>query len=801
MKQCIKCKNNFSENNVPCPFDGGKHIPDNLLGTVIDGKYRLEKCIGRGGMGAVYLAQHTSVNKKFAVKVLLQSLVEANPAAYDRFRREAQATSRINHPNAISVIDFGQTEDGTSYLVMEYVEGVSLRRFVDRLGGKLPLDKFLNLSKQICSGILAAHKAGVVHRDIKPDNIMIETIDGQDFARVLDFGIAKLRDNQQHTNLTETGALLGTPTYMSPEQCSGEKVDHRTDIYSLGIMFYQMLSGEVPFKASSPPALIILHVTQAPKPLIGVYPNTPEPLSRVIMQTLEKRPDKRQRNVNELIEQLDAALNPTANQWKVVFNGLLDTSDATRLRLLQGLQQDFNIAASQAEQLISAKGVSVKKTRTQDEANKIAEKLRNLGANIKVETIVGEPIDQAKSQNTPAVNTLSFSSDQTIIDPLLETDSYKMLSYVSEKAKPSTNTGQLLEEATVKAKPNTGHLSEDSTMALYETDKTQAYSAQNSQSSTTSPVQTPVAIANSTGTSINSASASNTSIIPKNATSLDLSANLWKVEVDGQIYEDLNEETIDAWLWEKRLTHTDKICRGNGQWYEITTIPRFRRILTEIEIQESQTKKSTSSKTVSSRNEDKAFFSKAAKVAGVILGFYIIINVINQYYVRACVSSDLYSVLVTNRINVNMLRNGVQERLKDRSLYIPDKSIDINADYKNQRVSVFINFKQSLFLIPIKHQVKREDVNFRITMEHVIQIKEDDAIALQGVTKEEIEDYKQKKAEEEAKKAQEGAYVADRPLNERDALILELGKRESGILPSSGLIKQAIRAKQGEDKQ
>lgn len=778
MKQCIKCKNSFADNNTPCPFDGGKHIADNLLGTVIDDKYKLEKCIGRGGMGAVYLAQHTS-NKKFAVKVLLQSLVESNPAAYDRFRREAQATGRINHPNAVSVIDFGQTEDGTSYLVMEYVEGVSLRRFVDRLGGKLPLDKFLSLAKQICSGIAAAHKAGVVHRDIKPDNIMVEHVDGQDIARVLDFGIAKLRDNQQHTNLTETGALLGTPTYMSPEQCSGEKVDHRADIYSLGIMFYQMLSGEVPFKAISAPALIILHVTQAPKPLLETCPYLPEPIARVIMQALEKRPDLRQRTVNEFIEQLDAALNPNANQWKVVFNGLMDTSDATRSRLLQGLQLDFNIPASQAEQLISSKGVTVKKTRTQEEANKVAEKLRSLGANIKVETIISAQVEKPKLTNEPLLNTLKLSSPQETIDPLLETDSYKMLSYVSEKAKPTT-----------------GQLVEDPTIALAEIVQTQAYSSQAAQvavAKETIPAPTSVTIAKPAEAITNPQ--------VKTPTAIDLSANLWKLDADGQIYENLTEDTIEAWLWEKRLTPSDKVCRGNGQWYELSSIPKFRRILNEAEAQEAQSKKIAPEKADLQASENRAFLSKAAIVGAIVLSFYVVINVINQYYVRACVDNDIYTIVTTNRMNVRMVKNGVQERLKDRGLNIPDKSISVSADYKKQNISVFINFTQSVFLIPIKHQVKRENVNFRITMDHVIQVKEEDEIALVGVSKEEIEDYKKKKAEEEAKKAQEGAYVADRPLNERDALILELGNRENGVLPSADLIKQGVRAKQSEQQQ
>ncbi|MBK7996823.1 MAG: protein kinase [Blastocatellia bacterium] len=141
MKQCLKCKKESSNASEPCPYDGGRHLFDELLGITIDGKYKLEKCIGRGGMGAVYLATHIQVNNKVAIKVLLKSLIEAHPAAYDRFRREAQATGRIKHPNAVSVTDFGQTDEGTAYLAMEYVAGAPLRRLLDKTP-KLPLDHF-----------------------------------------------------------------------------------------------------------------------------------------------------------------------------------------------------------------------------------------------------------------------------------------------------------------------------------------------------------------------------------------------------------------------------------------------------------------------------------------------------------------------------------------------------------------------------------------------------------------------------------------------------------------------------------
>lgn len=779
MKQCLKCKKESSNASEPCPYDGGRHLFDELLGTTIDGKYKLEKCIGRGGMGAVYLATHIQVNNKVAIKVLLKSLIEAHPAAYDRFRREAQATGRIKHPNAVSVTDFGQTDEGTAYLAMEYVAGAPLRRLLDKTP-KLPLDRFLNLAKQICAGISAAHKAGVIHRDIKPDNVMVEIIDNQEVARVLDFGIAKLRDNQQHTNLTETGALLGTPNYMSPEQCTGNPIDHRTDIYSLGIMFYQMISGELPFKAVNAPALIIMHVTQAPTHLKEICPSVPEPLAKVIMQTLEKNPNDRQRSVTELIEQLEAALIPNASQWRVVYYGLLDTGDSTRQKFLQGIQQDFGISATQAEQIISSKGMSLKKTQTQADASKIADKLRSIGANVKVESIISEKSFDSSNNTIAPIKIGQTPVNEPTVDPLLETDSYKMLSYVTEKAKAST--GEL--------GGHTDNLSEDATVNFSNTIGTKAYSSPPVLSSSNLPSSNTDQLPTQINTLNNNASP-NTSPLPNAATIIE-SAFLWKLNLDGQIHENLTEETIEAWAKDGHLAKTDKVCRGNGQWHELGTIPKFRRILDELAL---ETKPVMVEKATPVSN-DKTFFVKAAVVGGVFLSLYIGITLFIQYYTYLCVKDDTYYVLLSNKLNVATVREKLQDRLKERRVYIPDDQIAVIADYKKQNVAVSINFKQPLIFIPIRYEVKRQS-NIKITMDQLLQVTEEDKIELVGVTENEIEDYRKKKAEEEAAKAQSG-YVADRPLNERDALILELGNQEKGILPSRGLIRQAIRAKQQE---
>jgi serine/threonine-protein kinase len=236
--------------------------PDALLGLVLDDKYRLEERLGEGGMGAVYRAMHLLIERPVAVKVLSQRLV-TDDAAKERFRREARAAGRLQHTNAVAVTDFGETKEGLVYLVMELLEGKPLREV---LAQDAPLDpaRAVSLMLQISAAVEAAHEAGILHRDLKPGNIfLVQRPDSPYIVKVLDFGIAKIADAGGEFNLndtlTGTGVMIGTPRYMSPEQCDGAQLTPASDVYSLGVILYEMLTGQTPFNGASPLALALKH--------------------------------------------------------------------------------------------------------------------------------------------------------------------------------------------------------------------------------------------------------------------------------------------------------------------------------------------------------------------------------------------------------------------------------------------------------------------------------------------------------------------------------------------------------------
>ena len=279
---------------------------DKFTGQILDEKYKLEKLLGQGGMGAVYLGQHIKIGKLVAIKILLSDTTK-EATSFERFKREAEATARIKHPNIVGVSDFGQTDDGLTFMVMEYIQGYSLRSLLDR-ETKLAPKHAVKFICQICAAMAAAHEAGIIHRDLKPDNIMIEVIDGFEVARVLDFGIAKLKDSQQQ-QLTAVGGAIGTATYMSPEQCGGDNVDSRSDIYSIGIILYQLLSGQLPFQSNNRLAILVQQMATPPQPLGEICPELPIELTQVVMKALEKDPELRQQSASELSEQLKKATN------------------------------------------------------------------------------------------------------------------------------------------------------------------------------------------------------------------------------------------------------------------------------------------------------------------------------------------------------------------------------------------------------------------------------------------------------------------------------------------------------------
>lgn len=311
MKQCPVCNREMREQLLFCPFDGQTLISvdqgDKFIGFTLDDKYRLDEKIGEGGMGKVYRATHILMDHTVAIKILRPHL-SSDEVALERFRREARAAASIRHPNAVAVTDFGvNKETGLSYLVMELLEGVELR---DRMKEKqwLGFEESFIIVQQICLALQAAHAKGIIHRDLKPDNIWLLKSD-DDFPRVkvLDFGIAKLK-TAETSNLTQQGMIVGTPFYMSPEQCVGDELDARSDIYSLGIIIYEILTGKVPFRASTPMGVALKHSNELPKPLHQLRSDMPHPIENVVLRALKKQREDRQDSAMQLAQEFEAAL-------------------------------------------------------------------------------------------------------------------------------------------------------------------------------------------------------------------------------------------------------------------------------------------------------------------------------------------------------------------------------------------------------------------------------------------------------------------------------------------------------------
>jgi len=285
-------------------------VSDPMIGRVLDGKYEILSPLGAGGMGAVYLARRVLIGDEVAVKVLHTKF--ANDDTFvERFRREARAAAQLHHPNVVTIHDYGESrgEQGFAYIVMELVRGESLRDLLRR-EGKLETARAVSLMRDICAGVGAAHRHGIVHRDIKPDNIIVMPADedsATERVKVVDFGIAKLRDMAHEATLTEVGAMVGTPFYMSPEQCRGEHLDARADVYSLGALLYEMLAGTPPFVAASLTGIILKHVNEPPPPMPQEL-RVPPALQAAIARSLSKDPNARQRDATEFARDIQAAL-------------------------------------------------------------------------------------------------------------------------------------------------------------------------------------------------------------------------------------------------------------------------------------------------------------------------------------------------------------------------------------------------------------------------------------------------------------------------------------------------------------
>jgi serine/threonine-protein kinase len=315
MKKCPKCGTVYDTDNTLCPNDGAVLVRtrDTLLGQTLASKYRIDEKISEGGMGTVYRATHILMEKQVAIKVLHPALA-ADEKIVARFTREAKAASRISHPHALSVTDFGEDEGGIVFLVMEYLRGRTLKQVI-RASGPLQLARAVEITRQVAGALDAAHAEGVVHRDLKSDNIMLEEVGGtNDWAKVLDFGIAKIQEPVgQDPELTAPNLIIGTPQYMSPEQCSqAAEIDKRSDIYSFGVILYEMLVGHVPFTGASATEIMLKHLQEPPPSVLVERKDLPAAVGEVVAKALAKRREERQQSAGELAEEFAAAAEGAA---------------------------------------------------------------------------------------------------------------------------------------------------------------------------------------------------------------------------------------------------------------------------------------------------------------------------------------------------------------------------------------------------------------------------------------------------------------------------------------------------------
>lgn len=280
------------------------------IGTVIDERYELIAHIGDGGMGSVFKAREAELDRQVAIKIIRPELLR-DSESQARFQREWQMMSNLVHPNIVALYRFGVWQDKWSYFAMEYLEGESLRERIDK-SGALPLDLFFKIADQICLALQAAHNSGIVHRDLKPGNVMMTDHPSPNTVKIVDFGIAGFSDQSAATQrLTQTGELVGSVHYMSPEQCKGAPTDARSDIYSTGCLFYELLSGKIPLQADNPIALIQKHLVEYPDEITGKEVALPEGLNNVVFKAIAKDPQDRYQTMDELRDDLALVANGT----------------------------------------------------------------------------------------------------------------------------------------------------------------------------------------------------------------------------------------------------------------------------------------------------------------------------------------------------------------------------------------------------------------------------------------------------------------------------------------------------------
>jgi len=355
-KRCPSCERLF-ETSVGdfCAHDGTELVKvttdDPNIGRLVDGRFRVQERLGSGGMGVVYAAEQASVGRRVAVKLIRADRAHKQDA-FERFVRECRAVSKLSSPHTVWVVDAGVQEDGSAYLVMEYLKGETLRALLKR-GGPLSVEVSTAYLRDIAASLSEAHALGIVHRDLKPSNVFVaELPDGNTVTKLLDFGIAVLDDPEDGQQLTSSSEIPGTPAYVAPERVTGEAFDARSDVYALGVVWYEMLTGETPFEGETAWDMLRAHVDQEPPLLSEVRPGLamPPALEELLYRCLSKSPRGRPRDASELLRLLQADGGPTT--------GDLETLSSLMLR-----RPELEVAAAQATPAPSRQKVATTSTR------------------------------------------------------------------------------------------------------------------------------------------------------------------------------------------------------------------------------------------------------------------------------------------------------------------------------------------------------------------------------------------------------------------------------------------------------
>jgi len=358
MKYCETCNATYPTGFNTCPKDQTvlRVVSELMPGLIIRDKYQIVDKIGSGGMATVYRVKHLAFNEERAIKVVSSKLMD-DSNFIKRFRTEAIVTRKLQHPNAVRVDDLDTTEDGRLFMVMEYVKGRDLRNMIQH-SGPLPVERALHITRQVSSALACAHQLGITHRDIKPDNILlVAQPSGEDLVKVLDFGIAKVREGAMDVGggytATQTGMVVGTPQYISPEQAmgrSGDQIDGRADLYSLGVVVYEMLTARQPFESDTAMGLLLHHLQTTPTPphLMCPHLNIPPAFSMVLMKALEKDPAKRFQTADEMLEALAAAGKQATSETGIATRIITPTVMAKAATPVPGTMVGTPVSASEA---------------------------------------------------------------------------------------------------------------------------------------------------------------------------------------------------------------------------------------------------------------------------------------------------------------------------------------------------------------------------------------------------------------------------------------------------------------------